>query len=145
MSASLLGLFGISFLAATLLPAQSELSLSSLIYLDTEPVVLLVLAASLGNTLGSVVNWALGRGAAHFSSATWFPVKTDKLDKATAWYHRYGRWSLLLSWAPVVGDPLTLAAGVLKEPFWSFLALVAIAKTGRYLIVALITLGVLQF
>jgi membrane protein YqaA with SNARE-associated domain len=145
MSASLLGLFGISFLAATLLPAQSELSLSSLIYLETEPVVLLVLAASLGNTLGSVVNWALGRGAAHFSSAAWFPVKADKLDKATAWYHRYGRWSLLLSWAPVVGDPLTLAAGVLKEPFWSFLALVAIAKTGRYLIVALITLGVLQF
>lgn len=137
-----MGLFGISFLAATLLPAQSELGLSSLIYLKTEPVVLLVFAASLGNTLGSVVNWAIGRGAVRLSDATWFPVKVDKLEKATRWYHRYGRWSLLLSWAPVIGDPLTLAAGVLKEPFWPFLVLVAIAKTGRYIVVALIAMNV---
>ncbi|MFC6657297.1 YqaA family protein [Roseibium salinum] len=128
-------------MAATLLPAQSELGLSGLIYLGDEPVILLIAAASLGNTLGSVVNWGLGRGAAKFSEATWFPVSGDKLEKATTWYHRYGRWSLLLSWAPIIGDPLTLAAGVLKEPFWSFLVLVAIAKTGRYLIVALITLS----
>ncbi|MES0880631.1 YqaA family protein [Roseibium sp. SCP14] len=142
MSSSLLGLFGISFLAATLLPAQSELGLSSLIYLKTEPVVLLIFAASLGNTLGSVVNWAIGRGAVRFSDASWFPVKADKLEKATKWYHRYGRWSLLLSWAPVIGDPLTLAAGVLKEPFWPFFVLVAIAKTGRYIVVALIAMNV---
>ncbi|WP_428650840.1 YqaA family protein [Roseibium sp.] len=138
---ALLGLFGISFLAATLLPAQSELGLSSLIYLGQEPVALLVLAASLGNTLGSAVNWFLGRGAITFADRKWFPVKADKLEKATGWYHRYGRWSLLLSWAPIIGDPLTLAAGVLKEPFWSFLLLVAIAKTGRYLAVAAITLS----
>lgn len=143
MSASVLGLFGISFLAATLLPAQSELGLSGLIYAGADPIVLLVLAASVGNTLGSLVNWGLGRGAVHFSNAAWFPVKPEKLEKATAWYHRYGRWSLLLSWAPVIGDPLTLAAGVLKEPFWSFLVLVAIAKTGRYVAVAMITLGLL--
>ncbi|MCX2721806.1 YqaA family protein [Roseibium salinum] len=141
MSSAVLALFGVSFLAATLLPAQSELGLSGLIYLGDEPVILLIAAASLGNTLGSVVNWGLGRGAAKFSEATWFPVSGDKLEKATTWYHRYGRWSLLLSWAPIIGDPLTLAAGVLKEPFWSFLVLVAIAKTGRYLIVALITLS----
>lgn len=141
MSSAVLALFGVSFLAATLLPAQSELGLSGLIYLGDEPIVLLIAAASLGNTLGSVVNWGLGRGAAKFSEATWFPVSGDKLEKATAWYHRYGRWSLLLSWAPIIGDPLTLAAGILKEHFWSFLILVAIAKTGRYLIVALITLS----
>ncbi|GAB4576575.1 MAG: YqaA family protein [Roseibium sp.] len=140
MSASLLGLFGISFLAATLLPAQSELGLSGLIAAGTDPVVLLVAAASLGNTLGSMVNWALGRGAAAFSDASWFPVKPEKLDRATRWYHRYGRWSLLMSWAPIVGDPLTLAAGVLKEPLWSFTLLVAIAKTARYVLVALVTL-----
>lgn len=143
MSASLLGLFGISFLAATLLPAQSELGLSGLIALGTEPVVLLVAAASLGNTLGSMVNWGLGRAATAWSTASWFPVKPDKLAKATGWYHRYGRWSLLLSWAPIIGDPLTLAAGVLKEPFWSFTLLVAIAKTARYVAVALITLQVI--
>ncbi|QFS97525.1 Inner membrane protein YqaA [Labrenzia sp. THAF191b] len=143
MSASLLGLFGVSFLAATLLPAQSELGLSGLIALGTEPVVLLVAAASLGNTLGSMVNWVLGRAATAWSTASWFPVKPDKLAKATGWYHRYGRWSLLLSWAPIIGDPLTLAAGVLKEPFWSFTLLVAIAKTARYVAVALITLQVI--
>jgi len=143
MSASLLGLFGVSFLAATLLPAQSELGLSGLIALGTEPVVLLVAAASLGNTLGSMVNWVLGRAATAWSTASWFPVKPDKLAKATGWYHRYGRWSLLLSWAPIIGDPLTLAAGVLKEPLWSFTLLVAIAKTARYVAVALITLQVI--
>jgi membrane protein YqaA with SNARE-associated domain len=142
MSVSLLGLFGVSFLAATLLPAQSELGLSGLIALGTEPVVLLVAAASLGNTLGSMVNWGLGRAATAWATASWFPVKPDKLAKATGWYHRYGRWSLLLSWAPIIGDPLTLAAGVLKEPFWSFTLLVAIAKTARYVLVALITLQV---
>ncbi|MHA7776203.1 YqaA family protein [Roseibium sp. M-1] len=143
MSASLLGLFGISFLAATLFPAGSELGLSGLIAAGTDPVIVLVAVASLGNTLGSMVNWGLGRGAAAFSDAPWFPVKPEKLEKATGWYHRYGRWSLLLSWMPVIGDPLTLAAGVLREPLWSFTLLVAFAKTARYVIVALLTLQVL--
>ncbi|MBG6208324.1 membrane protein YqaA with SNARE-associated domain [Labrenzia sp. EL_126] len=138
MSSSLLGLFGISFLAATLLPAQSELGLSGLIYLESAPVLLLVMTASLGNTLGSLVNWGLGRSAIRFSDARWFPVKPEKLERATAWYQRYGRWSLLMSWAPVIGDPLTLAAGLLRERFWPFLLLVALAKTGRYVVVALI-------
>lgn len=143
MSGSLAGLFGLSFLAATLFPAGSELALSAMIAAGTDPVVLLVAIASLGNTLGSLVNWGLGRGAASFADARWFPVTPEKLDKATAWYHRYGRWSLLLSWAPVIGDPLTLAAGVLREPIWSFTLLVAIAKTARYVAVALVTLQVI--
>lgn len=141
MSGSLLALFGVSFLAATLLPAQSELGLSALIYMGDHPVAVLVLVASLGNTLGSVVNWALGRGAVQFSHRRWFPVKPEKLERASRWYRRYGKWSLLLSWAPVIGDPLTLAAGLLKEPFWPFLILVAIAKTVRYVVVALIATG----
>ncbi|MBN9670842.1 YqaA family protein [Roseibium aggregatum] len=140
MSGSLVGLFGLSFLAATLLPAQSELGLSALIYLGDQPAALLIAVASLGNTLGSVVNWALGRGAVSYAHASWFPVKPEKLDRASAWYRRYGKWSLLLSWAPFIGDPLTLAAGLLKEPFWPFLILVAIAKTGRYIAVALVAL-----
>lgn len=143
MTGSLAGLFGLSFLAATLFPAGSELGLSAMIAAGTDPVVLLVAVASLGNTLGSMVNWGLGRGAASFSDARWFPVTPEKLDKATTWYHRYGRWSLLMSWAPVIGDPLTLAAGVLKEPFWSFTLLVAIAKTARYVVVALLTLQII--
>lgn len=135
------GLFAVAFVAATTLPAQSEAALVGLIVADAQPAALLVLAASLGNTLGAVVNWALGRGVERFSDRRWFPVGPAQLGRATGWYHRWGRWSLLLSWAPIVGDALTVAAGVLREPFWSFLALVAIAKTGRYLVLAAATLG----
>lgn len=135
------GLFGVSFLAATILPAQSEIGLAGLILSDDYALWLLVAVASTGNTLGAVVNWFLGRGVEHLHDKKWFPVSPEQLKRATSWYHRYGRWSLLLSWAPFVGDPLTLAAGVLKEPLWSFLVLVAIAKTTRYVVVAGITLN----
>jgi membrane protein YqaA with SNARE-associated domain len=138
----LLGLFLISFLAATFLPAQSEPVLGVMLLAETWSPVTLVAVASIGNTLGAVVNWVLGRGVEAFSDRRWFPVKKEQLSRASGWYHRYGRWSLLMSWAPFVGDPLTVAAGVLREPFWSFFILVAIAKTGRYIIVALLTLSV---
>lgn len=140
--AALAGLFGIAFAAATLLPAQSEAALVAL-QLAGYPATLLVAVASLGNTLGAVVNWALGRGAERFSGRRWFPVSPASLQRASAWYRKWGRWSLLLSWAPIGGDALTVAAGVLREPFWSFLLLVAIAKTGRYLVLAAATAGLI--
>lgn len=135
------GLFLVAFLAATVLPAQSEVGLAGLLLSDDYPVVVLVAVASVGNTLGAVVNWGLGRGIDRFSDRPWFPVKPERLERATRWYHRYGRWSLLLSWAPIVGDPLTVAAGVLREPFVSFLLLVTLAKTGRYIAVAALVLN----
>lgn len=135
------GLFGASFLAATVLPFQSEVVLFAMLLTDHYPWWLLVLMASAGNVLGSVVNWALGRVLARFGERPWFPVRRDSIARAEAWYHAYGRWSLLLSWLPVIGDPLTMVAGVLREPFWVFLALVAIAKVSRYLAVAAITFG----
>lgn len=135
------GLFGVSFLAATILPAQSEIGLAGLIVAEDYSVPLLIAVASAGNTLGAVVNWILGRGVDKLHDKKWFPMKPEQLDKATGWYHKYGRWSLLLSWVPVIGDPLTLAAGVLREPLWSFLLLVSVAKTARYVIVAALTLN----
>ena len=135
-----LALFASAFIAATLLPAQSELVLGSLLLGEQHSLWLLIGAASLGNVLGSFVNWLLGRYFQHFRERSWFPIKQPALVKAEAWYGKYGRWSLLLSWAPLVGDPLTLVAGVLREPAWSFLLLVTIAKTGRYLLVAAVTL-----
>jgi len=135
------GLFLVAFLAATILPAQSEAGLAGLILAGDYSVAALIAVASLGNTLGAVVNWALGRGVDRFSDRRWFPVKPARLQRAARWYRRYGKWSLLLSWAPFIGDPLTLAAGVLREPFASFLLLVAIAKTGRYLVVAALALA----
>ena len=137
------GLFAIAFIAATILPAQSEAALVALLVAGTHSPILLIVIASLGNVLGAVVNWALGRGVEQFRDRRWFPVSPRALDRATGWYHRWGRWSLLLSWAPIGGDALTVAAGVLREPLPSFLALVTIAKTGRYAVLAAVTLGVL--
>jgi membrane protein YqaA with SNARE-associated domain len=138
-----LGLFGVAFLAATILPAQSELGLAGLIASSDYDVLILILVASAGNTLGAVVNWILGRGIDRLHDRKWFPVTPEQLDKATKQYHKYGRWSLLLSWMPIIGDPLTMVAGVLREPLWSFLVLVSIAKTLRYISVAGITLNLL--
>ena len=135
------GLFLIAFLAATVLPAQSELGLAGLIVSGNHSVVLLVAVASAGNSLGAVVNWGLGRGVERFADRRWFPVRPERLERATGWYRRYGRWSLLLSWAPFVGDPLTVVAGMLREPLASFLALVIVAKTGRYIVVSALALG----
>ena len=135
------GLFWASFLAATVLPFQSEVVLFGMLLTHHYTVPLLVLVASLGNILGSVVNYGLGRGLAHFEERRWFPVKRAKIARAEAWYHAYGRWSLLLSWVPIIGDPLTIVAGVLRESFPVFLLLVMIAKVARYVAVAAITAG----
>lgn len=141
--ASLGGLFVIAFVAATILPAQSETALVALIVAGAQSPILLVAVASLGNVLGAVVNWALGRGVERFRDRRWFPVSPAALERASGWYRRWGRWSLLLSWAPIGGDALTVAAGVLREPLWSFVLLVTIAKTARYVLLAAATLGVI--
>jgi membrane protein YqaA with SNARE-associated domain len=130
------GLFAVAFAAATILPAQSEAALAGLLATDSFSPAMLVLVASLGNVLGSVVNWGLGRGIERFRDRPWFPLRPAMLNRATSWYRRYGRWSLLLSWMPIIGDPLTVVAGVLREPLWSFVAIVALAKVSRYLVVA---------
>jgi membrane protein YqaA with SNARE-associated domain len=135
------GLFAAALLSATVLPFQSEVVLFGLLLTEHYQWWLLVLVASIGNTLGSVVNWVLGRLLAQFEDRPWFPVKREAILRAEKWYHRYGRWSLLLSWLPFIGDPLTVVAGVLREPLPVFVALVALAKTARYFAVAAIAFG----
>lgn len=136
-----LGLFVAAFGAATLLPMQSEAVLTSLLLAAKQPPTLLLLVATVGNVLGSVINWLLGRYIEHLRHKRWFPVSENRLERAQQAYHRYGRWSLLLSWAPIIGDPLTVIAGMLREPFWSFLLIVLLAKAGRYLALTALTLG----
>ncbi|AGI25568.1 YqaA family protein [Pseudomonas sp. MT3] len=135
------GLFLSAFGAATLLPLQSEAVLVGLLLGGQYPLWSLLLAASLGNVLGSLVNWVLGRGIERWHDQRWFPVSAQTLEKAQARYRRFGCWSLLLSWAPLIGDPLTLIAGVMREPLWRFLLLVTLAKVGRYAALAWLTLG----
>lgn len=130
------GLFAVAFLAATIFPAQSEILLAGMVLAEHYPAWALVAVASAGNVLGSVVNWLLGRFIARFEDRRWFPVSREQVAKAEGWYQRWGKWSLLLSWAPIIGDPLTVVAGVLREPLPVFVLLVTIAKVGRYMAVA---------
>ncbi|QGZ29093.1 YqaA family protein [Stutzerimonas stutzeri] len=136
-----LGLFIAAFAAATLIPAQSETVLVGLLLGSDFSPSTLVWVATCGNVLGSLVNWLLGRSIERLRHKRWFPVSPRQLEKAQRSYHRYGRWSLLLSWVPIIGDPLTVVAGTLREPLWSFLLLVTLAKGGRYLLLAAVTLG----
>ncbi|GLX15654.1 MULTISPECIES: YqaA family protein [Pseudomonadaceae] len=135
------GLFAAAFGAATLLPLQSEALLVGLLLGSAQPAWALVLFASVGNVLGSLVNWWLGLYLERFRDRRWFPVNERRLQQAQHWYGRYGRWSLLLSWLPVIGDPLTLVAGIMREPLWRFTLIVAFAKTLRYAVLAAATLG----
>ena len=126
--------------AATLLPLQSEALLVGLLLGGQYDLWLLLAIATGGNVLGSGVNWLLGRSIERYRERRWFPVSPPRLEQAQGWYARYGRWTLLLSWLPVVGDPLTLVAGVMRERLWIFLAIVSLAKGGRYLLLAALTL-----
>ena len=129
---SLFFLFLSAFGAATLLPLQSEAVLLSMLYSNRNPPVILIAVASTGNILGSCVNWYLGSKIEQFKNRSWFPVSEQKMQQAQRTYHQYGYWSLLLSWVPMIGDPITLIAGFLKENFIRFLLLVSVAKIGRY-------------
>jgi membrane protein YqaA with SNARE-associated domain len=130
-----LSLFAISFLAATILPFSSELTLAGLIATSDYDNLLLLIAASFGNVLGSVVNWALGSYSRNLTTKKWFPFKETQIERSSKWFRKFGKWSLLFAWVPVLGDPLTLVAGILRVKFIDFIILVAIGKVSRYLIV----------
>ncbi|WP_069300467.1 YqaA family protein [Neptunicoccus sediminis] len=136
-----LGLFTAALIAATILPLQSEAVLVGLLLTQDYPVAVLFIVATIGNVLGAVINWYLGRFLLRFQDKRWFPANPRQLAKAQAWYHRYGRWSLLGSWLPIVGDPLTVVAGIMREPLLPFVLLVTTAKAGRYLVLIGATLA----
>ena len=130
-----LSLFVISFLAATILPFSSELTLAGLIATYDYNNLLLLIVASFGNILGSVVNWALGFYSRNLTTKKWFPFKESQIERSSQWFKNFGKWSLLFAWVPIIGDPLTLVAGLLRVRFFDFFILVAIGKVSRYLVV----------
>ncbi len=138
-----LGLFFASFTAATLLPGGSEVLLVALLN-QGYAIIGLFLAASIGNTLGSVVNYFLGSYFIHFQDRKWFPISAKQAEQAQKWFGKYGQWSLLFAWLPIVGDPLTLYAGMMKMPFWRFLILVWLGKSLRYAIIISLFLSATQ-
>lgn len=133
MTASLLfGVFSAAFLSATLLVGISEAALVLAAGQSDASLFPLFLAAAAGNVLGAIVNFALGRFLLRFEHRRWFPVSPANRQRAEALFGRYGRPILLFSWLPVIGDPLTLAAGLLRTPLLVFLLYVTIGKAARY-------------
>ena len=131
-------LFISSFISATLFPLGSE---ALLIYdiLEGYNVYILLFVATIGNTLGSCVNYYLGLKGEEFCEKKNYLSK-EKISKYKKLFDKYGAWTLLLSWLPIIGDPITFIAGVLKYNFKYFFLIVLIAKFLRYLFLALITL-----
>ena len=130
-----LSLFTISFLAATILPFSSEITLAGLIVSSNYDDLLLLIVASFGNILGSVVNWALGFYSINLTAKKWFPFKGRQIESSSKWFDKFGKWSLLFAWVPIIGDPLTLAAGLFRVKFLEFLILVSIGKVSRYFLI----------
>lgn len=123
-------LFILSFAAATLLPLGSEWLLILMLTKGFSPITSLIVATA-GNTLGSYVNYFLG-----YWAHDWLEEKRSQPNRswqrAERWFQKYGVWSLLLAWVPVVGDPLTFIAGILKAPWLRALLLILVSKLGRY-------------
>lgn len=134
------GLFVISFLAATLLPLGSEWLLATLLMAGRDPVVTIAVA-TLGNVLGSLVTWMIGRYGGTFFVRRLLRIDQAAQQNAEARYARFGVWSLLLAWVPVIGDPLCLIAGVLKVDLARFVPLVTAGKLGRYVVLGWLTLS----
>ncbi|MER8371405.1 YqaA family protein [Mesorhizobium sp. M1409] len=125
-------LFISAFLAATILPVSSEVVLAGLIASGRGDPALLLTVATIGNTLGSVVNWIVGRGVDTLRLRPWFPVTPDRYEQASRTFRRFGKWTLLFAWLPVIGDAFTIAAGAARVNLGVFVVLVALGKAARY-------------
>ena len=132
-----ISLFTVAFMVATIVPFGSEMYFATLLSLNQYNNIFLLIAASIGNVLGSVFNWVCGYYINYFIKKPWFPIKQDNIAKGTKIFNKYGKWSLLLSWVPFIGDPITFVAGTLRFSLVPFLILVSIGKVGRYLIIYL--------
>ena len=133
---NLLTLFFVSLGAATLLPGGSEALFVYELTRENNTLISLLLTASIGNTLGSCINFFLGKYASIWALEKNYMTQ-NTLEKSHQLFARYGIFALLLSWAPFIGDPLTFVAGVARYAWWKFLIVVAIAKTSRYTLIAL--------
>ena len=133
-------LFLSAFGAATIVPFYSEIAYIGMLEQEFSPLWVWLVATA-GNSLGAAVNWILGRFLTRFETRRWFPFKPDSLHRGQKWFQKYGVWSLLFAWLPIVGDALTFIAGVMRVRFELFFILTAIGKGARYAVVYLIYTG----
>ena len=128
------GLFVSAFISSTIAPGGSEAVLAYMVAEKIQPIAWLVSTATVGNTLGALTTWWLG-----YLAAKKYPVESileKNKQRALSWLKRWGSWSLLLSWLPVIGDALCFAAGWLKLPLFFSIFLIFVGKLIRYLMVA---------
>jgi membrane protein YqaA with SNARE-associated domain len=135
------GLFVAAFLAATILPLSSEVVLTALLLNGLSPVAL-VLVATVGNVAGSIVNYALGYWASLEVVKRWIKISEEEFIKAEQRFTKYGLLSLLFAWVPIIGDPITVVAGILRIRLSWFVALVTAGKFIRYVVISYLALQV---
>lgn len=136
-----IGLLVSAFLAATVLPLSSEVVLAGMALSGSYSIFLLWVFATAGNLGGAIVNWGLGRYCLHFQERRWFPFSQATLAKTRRYFLRYGVWSLLFAWLPLVGDPLTFMGGVFRVPLPLFVLLVFLGKSARYAVLLWVISG----
>ncbi|MDT8443868.1 MAG: YqaA family protein [Desulfuromonadales bacterium] len=132
-------LFLLSLLASTLVPLGSEWLLAALLIKGFDPPSV-VLVATVGNSCGALLTYAIGLWGGPFLVQRILRISKESQKRAERFFNRYGSWSLLFSWVPVLGDPLCLVAGILRTGFWRFLLLVTTGKLLRYMVVAKLVL-----
>ncbi len=137
-----IGLFISAFLAATILPLSSEIVLSTLLISDTQlfSPIPLIITATAGNVLGSLLNYYLGRSYGRHAIKHWLKISDRSMANAEQRFHQYGLASLCFAWVPIIGDPLTVIAGLLRVNIVWFIVLVGAGKLLRYLTVSYIIL-----
>ena len=136
-------LFISSFLSSTILPGHSEIILTTFIFLKKYPIIDLIFFASIGNILGSILNWCIVYFLTNLKDRKWFPINKSQLTRASSWFLKYGKWTLFFSWVPIIGDPLTIIAGIFRVPIYTFILIVSLAKTIRYVVISLVVTNVL--
>ena len=127
-------LISVAFISATLVPLGSEVLVVFLIE-QQRSALFVMLVATFANTLGSYLNYWLGRKLLAYRDRRWFYFTQSQITRATTQFRRYGTWSLLLAWLPIVGDALTLAAGMARVKLSVFVLFVGLGKFGRYWVV----------
>ena len=132
-------------MVATIIPFGSEAYFITLLSLEKYNHFILFFVVSVGNVLGSLFNWVCGFYINFFIKRSWFPINNKIIDRGNKLFKKYGKWSLLISWFPLIGDPITFAAGTLRYPIIPFLVLVSIGKVGRYLIIYLSIIWAFNF
>ena len=131
---ALLLLFFVAVASASFFPSQAELVLFALLTLGDYDPLLLVLAATAGNGLGSLGNYYIGRYMDRLTHKHWFPIKPRYLEKPKQLFSKHGKMTLLLAGVPFIGNPITIVAGMLRVNLWLFIPLVTAGKSVRYLL-----------